>query len=384
VPGNMCRMPGKSGSKGNDQIDRNDQDLGNDELARLRKRVEDLEARDVYRKFLWGKYKKNLRRLKESERLAQIGSWEMDIGTGKSYWSEGFYRICGIEPFSMDPTAEIGMQMIHPDDRERASEKVREAIKKGTEYSIEKRIVRPNGEIRTVLSRGEIVMDSDTKTHKLVGAFLDITEQKETEEKIRRMNEELEKRVKERTQALKKANKELQRLSVTDELTGVYNRRYFNENLEKEWRRAIRSKDNISLIMMDIDFFKLYNDHYGHLKGDECLCRVAKALKGAVKRPGDMMARYGGEEFVALLPRTELLGAMNVAKVMRQNVEHLNIPHDKSGITDHVTLSFGISTIQPRKDIKSTVLIRAADAALYKAKEGGRNQICTYYDSNGI
>jgi diguanylate cyclase (GGDEF)-like protein/PAS domain S-box-containing protein len=370
----MCRMPGKLSVK------KNKQDLGNDELARLRKRVEELEAREVYRKFLWGKYKKSVRRLKESERLAQIGSWEMDIGSGKSNWSEGFFRICGIVPFSMVPTAEIQMQMIHPDDRERVVEKVQEAIKKGTEYSIENRIVRPTGEIRIVISRGEIVMDTDTKSRKLVGAFMDITGQKETEEKIRRMNEELERRVKERTHALKKANKELHRLSVTDELTGVYNRRYFNENLEKEWRRAIRSKESISLIMMDIDFFKLYNDHYGHLKGDECLCCVARALKGAVKRPGDMMARFGGEEFVALLPRTELLGTMNVAKAMMQSVEKLSIPHAKSGITDHVTLSYGISTIQPRKEMKSTVLLREADSALYKAKEGGRNQICTMYE----
>jgi diguanylate cyclase (GGDEF)-like protein len=127
--------------------------------------------------------------------------------------------------------------------------------------------------------------------------------------------------------------------------------------------------------MADIDFFKDYNDHYGHLEGDTCLKKVAGALKRVLKRSGDFLARYGGEEFVALLPDTDSQGACLVAEAMLYNVKALSMPHDYSSVSERVTVSFGLSTIVPLIDVKSSTLIKAADDALYEAKKQGRNRI---------
>jgi diguanylate cyclase (GGDEF)-like protein/PAS domain S-box-containing protein len=345
------------------------------ELVRLRQRVAQLEQTDALRKHIFEELKKSNSRLKETERLAKIGSWEMDIATGESFWSEGFYRIIGMDASDVEPSAEVGMNIIHPDDRERAASEVQRAIAEGGEYDIEKRIIRPDGEIRTVLSLGEIVRDEENNSSKLVGAFLDITEQKKIEEEIRKLNTELELRVAERTRELEEANKKLQLISITDALTGVYNRRYFNEAIDSEWRRAIRSKEPLSLIMMDIDFFKAYNDCYGHLEGDGCLKNVANALKKSIHRTSDILVRYGGEEFAALLPVTDLPGAQKVAQSMQLHINKLGLVHCDSPIAEYVTISMGIASVLPKKGMKLTDLIQSADEALYKAKKNGRNRI---------
>jgi len=174
---------------------------------------------------------------------------------------------------------------------------------------------------------------------------------------------------------LEEMNRELKRLSTHDTLTGLPNRHSFNEFLAREWRRAVRKKQPFSVIMIDIDCFKAYNDIYGHLEGDNCLRRVAKALQREVRRPGDFLARFGGEEFIALLPDTDSNGAAAVAAAMLADVAGLGIRHKGSTVDKHVTVSIGYASISAEKTADPDRLIGAADAALYKAKHEGRNQV---------
>ncbi|MBF0230451.1 MAG: diguanylate cyclase [Desulfamplus sp.] len=175
--------------------------------------------------------------------------------------------------------------------------------------------------------------------------------------------------------ALKNYNDHLKNLSMIDGLTGISNRRYFDEYLNQEWHRAIRNPKPLSVIMMDIDFFKRYNDTYGHLAGDDCLKKVAKSLKCSVSRPADMVARYGGEEFICVLPETDLEGARSVAITIQQGISELRIPHENSSVSNHITLSIGIVTTIPSPAKSTDALIKDADELLYQAKKAGRNQM---------
>jgi diguanylate cyclase (GGDEF)-like protein len=167
----------------------------------------------------------------------------------------------------------------------------------------------------------------------------------------------------------------LEQLSILDGLTGIHNHRCFQELLEKEWRRAQRSGQPLSLIMVDIDFFKNFNDSYGHPAGDTCLTKVALTIKQCVNRPGDLVARYGGEEFVAVLPEVGIEGAALMAERMRKAVEALNFPHRESPIGAHVTISLGVASFVPTRESTHDTLIEAADKALYAAKAAGRNRV---------
>jgi diguanylate cyclase (GGDEF)-like protein len=177
-------------------------------------------------------------------------------------------------------------------------------------------------------------------------------------------------------EALRKANQELLRLANTDGLTQVANRRHFDQRLALEWRRALRQKVPISLIMIDIDYFKRYNDQWGHQAGDMCLCRVARAIEGCVARAGDLLARYGGEEFVVILPDTPGAGAHHVAECIRQAVASALIVHGASPVGPHVTVSVGHATMVPNQRARVEQLISTADQGLYSAKSQGRNQSC--------
>ena len=168
----------------------------------------------------------------------------------------------------------------------------------------------------------------------------------------------------------------LEQISMLDGLTGIPNRRYFNEQFAKESGRALREKQPFSVVMMDIDQFKPYNDNYGHGGGDECLQKVARTLAGAVARPTDMVARYGGEEFMALLPGTDAAGARVLAEHFRQSVESLALSHEYSDVAKVVTLSLGTATLQPGGTLEDVAtLLKRADGALYRAKASGRNRV---------
>lgn len=176
-------------------------------------------------------------------------------------------------------------------------------------------------------------------------------------------------------QQLEAANQQLRRLASVDGLTQIANRRCFDESFDKEWRRMAREEIPLSLIMCDIDFFKNYNDTYGHQAGDECLRQVASAINRVLKRPADLVARYGGEEFAIILPNTTAEGAFQVAETIRLEVKALKIRHINSPISEYVTLSLGIATAQPWQDGSSETLIAAADQALYQAKAEGRDRV---------
>lgn len=182
--------------------------------------------------------------------------------------------------------------------------------------------------------------------------------------------------VRERTTQLEEANRRLEALSFLDALTGVANRRAFDQALDGEWRRGIRSRSPLTVILIDIDHFKAFNDTYGHQAGDRCLATVAAALAGVVHRAADRVARYGGEEFVALLPATDAPGAGAVAERMRLAIETLALPHAASPAT-HVTISLGYATTIPSELTAAEALLAAADAALYEAKGAGRNCVRT-------
>ena len=176
-------------------------------------------------------------------------------------------------------------------------------------------------------------------------------------------------------QQLLDTNLVLQRLMNSDGLTGLSNRRHFDEYLELEWRRAMRDQSQLSLLMIDVDYFKSYNDNFGHLEGDEALRKVATAIREACSRPSDLPARYGGEEFALVLPGTSPGGARLMAEKLRQGVAALKIPHTTPDGGENLTVSIGISTFIPQQGSDCRQLISAADKGLYLAKHNGRNRV---------
>lgn len=207
--------------------------------------------------------------------------------------------------------------------------------------------------VTPILESGEVVG--------AVIAFQDITKRKLAEQQLKEMNQTL------------------LRLSSLDGLTGIANRRRFEEFLDLEWKRAVREATPLSLIMVDIDFFKTYNDTYGHQAGDKCLKQVANVFSSTLHRPGDLVARYGGEEFVVVLPRTDAKGAVSVAEAMRSKVAALGIIHSHSKVSPYITISLGVATTIPSRDVSPLDLIATADEALYQAKQEGRNRVKNYY-----
>ena len=175
--------------------------------------------------------------------------------------------------------------------------------------------------------------------------------------------------------ALTEANLKLENMAVRDGLTGLFNRRYFDQVLKNEWMRLQRTNQPLSLILSDIDYFKKYNDSYGHLAGDECLKQVAEGIKNAVQRVSDVAARYGGEEFAVILPNTDSDGAKAIAQAIKDRILESAIPHKSSDVKKIVTMSLGIATVIPTDSSDTDDFIVQADDALYKSKENGRNRI---------
>jgi diguanylate cyclase (GGDEF)-like protein/PAS domain S-box-containing protein len=271
----------------------------------------------------------------------------------------------------------LAWNVIHPDDFEEFKQLNAEVVRERRSFAWEGRII-VNGDVRFVRIESS-PMFFDNGDSRWFGFEQDISERKQAEELLQKTNFALEQEITERRlveQELKIKTELLEKLSMQDGLTGIANRRYFDQRAEVEWKRALRSVLPLSLALIDIDHFKQYNDHYGHGAGDDCLRQVAQVLAGYAERPLDLIARYGGEEFVALLPETESDGALHLADRMRAAVEALSIPHACSSVGSVVTLSIGVATHgsdRVKTDLRH--LQECADQALYCAKHRGRNQV---------
>jgi diguanylate cyclase (GGDEF)-like protein len=189
---------------------------------------------------------------------------------------------------------------------------------------------------------------------------------------LKALNETLEQRVAQRTEQLQELNQKLAELSITDGLTAIGNRRRFDDVLASEWNRAERLGQPLSIALLDVDWFKKYNDHQGHLAGDECLRRIARVLADHARRAGDLAARYGGEEFAIIMPAGDSATALTLAQAICEAIHQLGIAHPLSEF-DCVTVSIGVATMQPDKNLAPNALINLADQALYRAKSEGRN-----------
>jgi diguanylate cyclase (GGDEF)-like protein len=215
------------------------------------------------------------------------------------------------------------------------------------------------------------------------------TEIQQSRQQLENYSRSLEEKVSDRTQklqqevqrraaaetALQSANQELQRLAFLDGLTQIANRRQFDLRLEQEWRRMKRERLSLALILCDVDYFKSYNDTYGHQMGDDCLRSIAHVIDQGARRPSDLVARYGGEEFAILLSNTDLAGAIEVANSIKNQIQQLQLPHQESPVSLCVTASFGVAAVSPSEEGTPEELIAQADRALYRAKEEGRDRV---------
>jgi len=277
------------------------------------------------------------------------------------FMSEMIEEITGFPPsYFIQNRVRPYRSIIHPDDREKVEKAVREGLDPMQSIFVEYRIIDSDGRIRWFLEKGQAIFSQEGQPLWLNGAIFDDSERKFAEE------------------ALQKANEALKRLAIIDGLTQISNRRRFDEFLANEWKRALRSKQNLSLILCDIDFFKLYNDNYGHQAGDQCLHTVAQAINNMLRRPADLAARYGGEEFVIILPDTDIEGAFHVSERIRSKIQQLEILHEHSTVEKHVTLSLGVASIVPTHVSLPESLLKKADKAMYEAKEKGRNQTVVF------
>ncbi|MBM9578434.1 diguanylate cyclase [Leptospira sp. 201903070] len=197
--------------------------------------------------------------------------------------------------------------------------------------------------------------------------FEEMTHRKEREKELEKLTDQLQ-----------EVNAYLLAIARTDGLTGLFNRRYFDEVLATEWKRCWRTGNSVALLMLDIDHFKLYNDTYGHQAGDQCLKQVSGAIRECARRAGDVAARYGGEEFAVILPETSESNAVIVSRNILEKIEKLRVPHSASKTSSIVTVSIGMATLSPSPENSITELIERADKALYLAKEEGRNCLRFY------
>lgn len=283
--------------------------------------------------------------------------WQIDWATATfAYIGPQIEALLGWAPSSWVGIDDWSSRM-HPDDRERVVNFCVSQSLAGVDHEADYRALTTTGEYVWIRDVVHVVRDEAGQVQSLVGFMFDITERKKTEETLLTLQ------------------KELEELSFRDGLTGVANRRKFDAVYDEEWSEARRNVQPLSLIMFDVDFFKRYNDHYGHVEGDECLKRVAQALSSAANRPRDFVARYGGEEFVLLLPASDEAAAKAVADRCRQAIFKAQIQHAASPISQLLTVSMGVGTIVPSGNDDPVGFIDLVDRQLYRAKQGGRNRI---------
>ena len=302
---------------------------------------------------------KSEKRLKLALESANEGLWDYAPVTGHIYYSPRWFAMLGYVDGEFPDTLETWNTLTHPEDLPILEETLQELANGVKEqFNIEIRMLARSGRWSWLQVRGRTVEPKkDGKSERIIGTLIDISKFKQIEV------------------ALQKANDELQRLAALDDLTQIANRRRFEDRLAQEWRRGQRDTSNLSVIICDIDYFKNYNDTYGHLKGDEALYAVAQTISAALKRPMDLVARFGGEEFAMILPNTDIVGAERVAMEVKSAIESLSIEHKTSEINPNITLSFGVASLVPTPDLSAKLLIEAADRALYRAKSKGRDQI---------
>ncbi len=254
-------------------------------------------------------------------------------------------------------TANDWAERMHPEDREHVVNYCISQSQCGVDHEADYRaLTKDNGYvwIRDVV---HVVRNAQGEVESLVGFMFDISERKKTEEKLHALQ------------------KELEALSFKDGLTGIANRRLFDASLEREWDTARDSQQPLSLILLDVDLFKQYNDLYGHLQGDRCLTDIAQTLGLAAVGPRDVVARFGGEEFVILLPETDAQGGRRVAERCQRLIDKLAIPHKQSPHGESVTLSLGVGTTVPGEGSTASAFLQAVDQRLYAAKQKGRNRV---------
>ncbi|SDI60656.1 sensor domain-containing diguanylate cyclase [Paenibacillus naphthalenovorans] len=277
------------------------------------------------------------------------------------YVSPACRKLLGYEPEEL--VGIIAYEMLHPEDLDAVPQPQDIVDGRSDIVLFSYRFRRKDGSYVWFETTGSILRGDDGEFKEALCTSRDISARKKLEHQLLQTNELL------------------QQISNIDALTGVANRRRFDECYALEWRQALRFSTPLTVILIDIDYFKKYNDTYGHQKGDLCLQQVANALRAAVKRPGDIIARYGGEEFVIVLPFTDKRGAQTVAEQLRREVESLSIPHRQSDVSPVVTASLGTATVIPTLEMTSHELLLQADKALYQAKKDGRNRVKTYEPS---
>lgn len=247
-------------------------------------------------------------------------------------------------------------ERMHPEDREWVVNFCVAQSQSGLDHEADYRALTRDGRYVWIRDVVHVLRNAAGEVEALVGFMFDISERKQTEQKLLQLQ------------------KQLEELSYQDGLTGVANRRMFDNRLQMEWSNAQRNSLPLSLILLDIDYFKQYNDHYGHVRGDDCLKSVGQALSGAAVRPRDLLARYGGEEFVLLLPETDAQAAAQVAERCRQLIREQNIQHAHSQVAPLLTISLGVGTLVPGPFDQPEAFLERVDSLLYKAKHQGRDQ----------
>lgn len=254
-------------------------------------------------------------------------------------------------------SAEDWATRMHPEDREKVVELCISQSQNGVDHEADYRALTAAGDYVWIRDVVHVVRDDNGEVESLIGFMFDISERKKTEEQLLILQ------------------KQLEEYSYKDGLTGVANRRMFDSVLASEWANAQRTRQPLSLILLDIDHFKQYNDHYGHIQGDDCLKNVAQALSQAATRPRDFVGRFGGEEFVLVLPETDEAAARHIAERCRQLVRRQRIAHERSAVAPMLTISLGVSTIVPGAHDRPLDFLNAVDKLLYKAKQRGRDRL---------
>ena len=253
-------------------------------------------------------------------------------------------------------SAEDWAARIHADDRDRVVEFCISQSQNGVDHEADYRALTAAGDYVWIRDVVHVVRDDNGDVDSLIGFMFDISERKKTEEQLLTLQ------------------KQLEEYSYKDGLTGVANRRMFDSVLATEWANAQRTLQPLSLILLDIDHFKQFNDHYGHIQGDDCLKSVGQALSLAASRPRDFLGRFGGEEFVLVLPETDEAAARHIAERCRQQVRQQRIPHERSSVSSMLTISLGVGTIVPGAHDRPLDFLNAVDKLLYQAKQLGRDR----------